>query len=203
MAETSVREAVGVFRDEASLQAAADELMVSGFDRSHLSLLAGQKTVEQRLGHRYDKVAEIEDETAVPTLAYVGKDSRTEAEAAVISGLAYIGALGALGAIVATGGTIAVALAGAAAAGGAGGAIGAMLSRYIEEHHARHLQDQLDRGGLLLWVRTPDPAREAKAREILTRHSAEDVHIHDLPKATFATEGGVSYVTSFMNRLGL
>ena len=203
MADTTVREAVCVFQDETSLQAAADELMSSGFDRSHLSLLAGQKTVEERLGHKYEKVAEIEDDTAVPTLAYVGKDSRTEAEAAVISGLAYVGALGALGAIVATGGTIAVALAGAALAGGTGGAIGALLSRYIEEHHAQHLQEQLDHGGLLLWVRTPDPAREAKAQEILARHSAEDVHIHELPKATYTTEGGVSYVTSFMNRLGL
>lgn len=203
MTDLSVREAVCVFQDETSLQAAADELMASGFDRSHLSLLAGEKTVEQRLGHKYDKVAEIEDDTAVPTLAYVGKDSRTEAEAAVISGLAYVGALGALGGIVASGGTIAIALAGAAAAGGAGGAIGAMLSRYIEEHHARHLQDQLDHGGLLLWVRTSDPGRETKAVEILARHSAKDVHVHDLPEAAYATEGGVSYVTSFMNRLGL
>lgn len=203
MADTTVREAVCVFQDEAALQAAADELMASGFDRSHLSLLAGQKTVERRLGHKYDKVTEIEDDTAVPTLAYVGKDSRTEAEAAVISGLAYVGALSALGAIVATGGTMAVALTGAALAGGTGGAIGAMMSRFIEGHHARHLQDQLDHGGLLLWVRTPDAAREAKALEILARHSGEDVHVHDLPKATFATEGGVSYVTSFMNRLGL
>lgn len=36
-----VREAVGVFHDERTLQAAADDLLVAGFDRADLSLLAG------------------------------------------------------------------------------------------------------------------------------------------------------------------
>lgn len=45
-----VREAVAVFHDEASLRA-ADELLMSGFDRSYLSLLGGHRAVERKLGH--------------------------------------------------------------------------------------------------------------------------------------------------------
>ena len=203
MADNTVREAVGVFHDERSLRTAADELLIAGFDRSHLSLLAGDKAVERQLGHHYEKVGEIEDDPAVPYLAYIGSDSRTEAKGAVIGGLAYVGAIGAAGLLVATGGTIAAALIAAALAGGAGGVVGTALSRYIDSHHAHYLQDQLDRGGLLLWVRTVDEAHEKRAVEVLKRNSAEDVHLHDLPDLKFEMAGGVSHDTSFMNRLGL
>ena len=92
---------------------------------------------------------------------------------------------------------------GAAAATGTGGLIGAGLSRLLDRHHAEYLQEQLTRGGLLLWVRTQDEAHESRATVILERHSADDVHIHDLPAAEFAFTGGVSQDTSFMKRLGL
>jgi outer membrane lipoprotein SlyB len=203
MTDETVREAVGVFDDEARLRAAADELLIAGFDRSHLSLLAGQHTVEQKLGHAYERVAEFEDDPETPRLAYIGSDSRTEAEAGVIGGLAYVGAIAAVGAIVASGGTVAAALAAAAAAGGAGGLIGAALARYIDRHHAHYLQEQLDHGGLLLWVRTADAGHEERARDILSRHSAKDVHVHDLPVVEHGTKGGVSYDLSFMKTLGM
>lgn len=203
MADKTIREAVGVFHDERSLQAAADELLIAGFDRSQLSLLAGDKTVETRLGHKYEKVGEIEDDPVVPYLAYMGSDSRSEAKGAVIGGLAYVGAVGAAGLTVASGGTIAAVLVAVALAGGAGGLVGTALSRYLDTHHAHYLQDQLDRGGLLLWVRTVDEAHERRAVEVLERNSAADVHVHDLPDLTFEMAGGVSHDTSFMKRLGL
>ena len=69
-------------------------------------------------------------------------------------------------------------------AGGAGGVFGAALGKLIGDHHARHLQEQLDHGGLLLWVGTRDDEHEARAVKILSRHSAHDVHLHALPAAT-------------------
>ena len=150
MANATIREAVGVFHDEKSLHAAADELMISGFDRSDLSLMAGHRTVERKLGRMYVKITELQDDPDVPYMAYVGTDSRTEGKAAVIGGLSYVGAVAAAGMVVASGGTAAAVLIGAAAAGGAGGLIGAALSRFIDRHHAGYLQAQLDRGGLVL-----------------------------------------------------
>ncbi len=202
-AGTIVREVVGVFHDERSLQNAVDELLVAGFDRSSLSLLASAHAVEEKLGHKYDKVADLEDDPSVPRIAYMGKDSRVEGESAVVGGLAYVGALGAVGAIVASGGTIAAALIGAAAAGGLGAAVGAVLAKFLDRHHAHYLQEQLDRGGLLLWVSVRTARWENTARGILTRCGAEDVHMHDLPELHPDVTKGVSYDLSFMNRLGL
>ena len=203
MAKNRVRECVGVFHDEASLRNAVDELMIAGFDRSSLSLLASTHAVEEKLGHKYDKVTELEDDLDVPRTAYVSTDSRTEGKGAMIGGLGYVGAIGAAGAIVATGGTIAFAILGAAVAGGVGGLIGASLGRFMDQHHARHLQEQLDHGGLLLWISTHGTEQEERAAAILERCGAEHVHGHDLPVPTTEMAGGVSYDTSFMKRLGL
>ena len=50
-----VREAVAVFETAETLQAAIDELLISGFNRAELSLLAGEHAVEEKLGHHYTK----------------------------------------------------------------------------------------------------------------------------------------------------
>ena len=55
------------------------------------------------------------------------------------------------------------------------------LAKRLGEHHAEYLQEQIVRGGLLLWVRTRDPASEKRAIEILKKHSADKVHLHMLP----------------------
>ena len=176
----TVREAVGVFHDWGSLQAAVDDLQVSGFDRSEISLLAGEQAVQDKLGHIYEKVADLEDDANTPRMAYVGRDSMVEAKTGVIGGLAYVGAIAAVGAVVASGGTLAWALAGAAVAGGGGGLIGAAATRLMGRNRAKDLQKQLEKGGLLLWVRLRDDEHEKRAVDILTRHSADDVHVHEM-----------------------
>lgn len=203
MAQETVREAVAVFHDEKSLQAAVDDLLIGGFDRSQMSLLASQRAIEDKLGHLYDKVAELEDDADVPRVAYAGSDSRAEAKGAAVGVLGYVGAVAAVGAIVASGGTVAAALVGAALAGGAGGMVGAALARFIDRHHAEYLHRQLDHGGILLWVRTQDSEHETRACAILNRHADDDVHVHDLPDVAYDFEGGVSRDLSFMKRLGL
>lgn len=179
----TVREAVGVFDNAERLQEAIDELQSSGFDRAELSLLASEEAVEEKLGHAYEKVAQLEDDAAVPRSAYVSTEAIGDAEAALAGGLLYVGAVAATGAVVASGGTLAGAIAAAVLAGGAGGLVGSVLAMWVGDNHARNLQEQIDRGGLLLWVRTWDAEDEKRAVEILNRHSGKDVHIHSLPAA--------------------
>jgi hypothetical protein len=176
-----VREAVGVFHDRDAFLDAVDDLLSGGFDRAELSLLAAEKAVEDKLGHAYDKVQELEDDDAVPRAAFVGDHSLAEGRTGIIGGLAYIGAVAAAGAVVASGGALAATVVAAVVAGGGGGMLGALAARWLGRDRARALQHQLDRGGLLLWVRARDPAHEQRAVEILTRSGAEDVHVHDLP----------------------
>jgi hypothetical protein len=175
------REAVGVFHDYESLEKAADELESSGFNNADLSLLAGEHAVEEKLGHKYERVEEVEDDPDAPRTAYIERESVGDAKGVLTGGLAYVGAVAAAGALVASGGTLAGALAAAAMAGGASGLVGSVLADLVGNRHARNIEDQLARGGLILWVRTPDTAAEVKAIGILNRHGAEDVHIHSLP----------------------
>jgi hypothetical protein len=179
----TIREAVGVFKTADALQEAIDDLMSSGFDRAELSLLASETAIEEKLGHKYRKIAEIEDDATVPRRCYVSTESIGDAEGGLIGSLLYVGAVAAAGAIVASGGTLAGAIAGAALAGGAGGLVGSALAALVGDRHARDLQDHLDHGGLLLWVRTRDSQHEKRAVDILKKHSGGDVHLHTLPAA--------------------
>jgi outer membrane lipoprotein SlyB len=143
-------------------------------------VLAGEHAVEEKLGHHYRKVAELEDDPRVPRTAYISLESIGDAEGGLIGGLMYIGAVVAGGAVVASGGTLAGAFLAAAMVGSAGGLAGSALAKLIDWHHADYLQRQLDKGGLVLWVHVRDPEHEQRATVILERHSGEDVHVHDL-----------------------
>jgi hypothetical protein len=179
--EHTVREAVGVFHDRDALLSAVDELTSSGFDRAELNLLAADRAIEEKLGHNYQKVQELEDDATVPRAAFVGTHSVAEGKTAMVGGLAYVGAVAAAGAVVASGGTLAGAIAAAAVAGGGAGLLGGVGARMLGRDRAQSLKHQLDRGGLLLWVHCRDAAHEARAIEILTQNGGEDVHVHDLP----------------------
>ena len=95
------------------------------------------------------------------------------------------------------------AVGGAAIAGGVGELIGGAVSKLLDQHHAEYVDQQLARGGLLLWVHTADRDRETRACQILKRQAARDVHVHDVVHAGPDFVGGVSHDMSFMNKIGL
>ncbi|MEH6662806.1 MAG: hypothetical protein V7679_14240 [Parasphingorhabdus sp.] len=177
--ESEIREAVGIFDSEEQLQAAIDDLLSHGFNRAEISVLAPVAAVEEKLGHRFKSVAELEDDPEAMSKAYVPVETIGDAEGAVIGSLLYVGAFAGI-VLVASGGALAAALA-ALALGGSGTALGVVLAQFIKQHHADYIAEQLEKGGLLLWVRTWDQKDEAKAVELLSAHSAHDVHIHALP----------------------
>ena len=177
----TVREAVGIFSSPEALQDAIDELLSSGFHRAELSLLASEHTVEKKLRHQYEKVGVYSDNSTIPRAAYVSTEAIGDAQGGLIGGLMYVGATVAAGAIVASGGTVAAVIVAAALAGGAGGLFGSILAKWVGDHHSHYLHEQIDHGGLLLWVNTRDVALEERAVEILKKHSGVDVHVHILP----------------------
>ena len=173
-----VREVIGIFHQAEHLQAAIDELLSSGVDRAEVSLLAGDRTVDERLGHNYRKISELADDPEIPRAAYVSTEALGWAEGGLIGGLLYVGAALAAGAVVVSGGALAAAIAAAAVAGGGGALIGSVLARWVGHHHAHYLQKQLERGGLLLWVRAWNADDEARASRILRNHAGDHVHVH-------------------------
>jgi hypothetical protein len=177
----TVHEAVGVFNDADSLQAALDDLQMNGFMRQELSILADEKAVEEKLGHIYKRVEDIEDNPKAPRTIFVSNETIGEGIGAIFGTPLYIAAVTATAVVVASGGTLATAI-GAAVTGGLGGAsLGMLLAALLAKHHADYIQNQIEHGGLLLWVHLRSPDLEEKAKDILSRHSAHDVHIHEIP----------------------
>jgi hypothetical protein len=180
----SVCEVVGVFHKTEDLESAIDELLSSGFDRAELSLLATENAVATKLGGYYRRAEEMADNPAVPRTAFVSTAAIGDAEGALIGGLAYVGATVAIGAVVMSGGALAAAVAAAVLAGGTGGLIGSVLAHLVGHHHAAYLHDQIENGGLLLWVRAWNPSDEGRALEIIGKHAADKVHSRSIRTAT-------------------
>jgi hypothetical protein len=173
MDNTAIREAVAVFNDPASLENAVSELQSNGIDRSNLSFLAHASPTEgppggpRRLAEDPDTLRE----------APVTDTDLRQGRVLGTSLVATIAGFAAAGFTVATGG-VAAAVAAALAAGGVG-VVGALIGRKLGENETRFLDAQLARGGVLLWVRTPDRDAERRAFEVLRRHAAY-VYLHDL-----------------------
>ena len=171
MTTGTIREAVAVFDDPDSLEAAVIALESHGFDRAAFSVLADEAAAEKKLGHQYRSVKEMEDEPAAPRETFFTRVSRAEAEyglplgLAAVAGLALAGVGGILPLLVAVGG---------------GAALGGVLGQKLHHHHAERVAEQLARGGLLLWVNVRDEAEEKAALDILAKHAAHDLHVHDI-----------------------
>lgn len=178
---SSRTEAVAVFHDIPPFQAAIDDLLSAGFDSVDLNVLAHEDTIRTKLGRTYKSTIELMDDPEAPRIGYVPEETIGDAEGAVIGAGIYVPAIVGSLAVVASGGTLLAAIAAAVIAGGAGGFVGAALARYIGHEHGKHLDQHLQRGGLLLWVRTRDPEHAEAALDILKRHSADDVHLHRIP----------------------
>ena len=176
------REAVGVFDTADALEAAVDELQISGFNRAAISVLASDRTVRDRLGKLYGSVAEIEDDPRVPQAAFVSKDSRVEGEAATVGVPLFIGGIAGGLAVVASGGALAAAFVAATAAGAIGAGIGALLARVISRRHVDRVCEHLAQGGLVLWVSVRDDVAGARALEILIKGGARDAHLHEIQR---------------------
>lgn len=174
----TVREAVAVIEDVESLEAAVEALKAAGFAPADISLLAGHATVERKLGRMYERVEELEDNPAAPRSAFVSSRSVERREKVVMGSMTTLPTLIAAGTVVASAGAVAAAIAGTAVTGAL---IGKVLAGWMDQRHAEWLEEQLERGGILLWVRTADAARERQALEILGQYAAHDIHLHEIP----------------------
>ncbi len=172
-----VREAVAVFDSADSFEAAVEELLDAGFSRERMSLLACEETVEQKLAHHYRRVEPFEDDPEAPRASFISIRELAERETTAFNSLTVLPTLIAAGTVVAATGPLAAAIIGTAVAGVT---LGTLLTQWMDARYARWLEEQLEHGGILLWVRVESPEEERKALEILRRHAAHDVHVHEL-----------------------
>lgn len=176
----TIREAIGIFHNKESLRDAIDDLRASGFKAEELGLLASEKVVEQSLGDMYVRTNYDADSPKAPAIAFIGRDSVGDAPRTVGGSLFFVGTSGVMGAVVASsavfGGALLAAIGGIVGVG----VIGALVASVIHQSDAEYLQQQIDQGHILLFVRI-DPVREQQAMNILKQHSGLDVKMYDVP----------------------
>ncbi|MBC7954159.1 MAG: hypothetical protein H7Z12_20365 [Rhodospirillaceae bacterium] len=175
-----VREVVALFTDVHALEAAVQDLLTHGFDHGDLSVLASEKVVHERLGHRIEDITAAADDPSLPRRSWVEPEARMEGRGALASVLGYFGAVTALGLTFATGGAAAMAIGAAVLGAGAGAGVGVGLGKLFDQRLAREFESQLQHGGILLWARVNnDPTFEARAMEVLDRHGGHHAHVHE------------------------
>jgi hypothetical protein len=175
-----VREVTGVLPNREAIEEVVHALLVAGFDRADLDLMASVDAVVEKLGGLYAPARELADLREVPRQAFKARDDVTVPLAGATGILSYIGATAAALGVVASGGALAAAAVAAATGGAAAGGIGALIARSLGREQARELEGQIALGGLVLWVRARSPEREEKAQQILREHGAQAVRVHEI-----------------------
>lgn len=182
--EQTIREAIGIFFEADKLEEAIVDLKASGFHKEQLGLLAGEFTVRDKLGHLYTEVNTNKDDSQSPNTSFVAKESVDDTVHGLLGTLYMVGTALAGGAVVASAGILGGAVAVATATTAVFGGMGAVLVSIIHKSDAEYLEEQVNEGHLVLFVRTRDKKEENSAVEILARHSAFDPRIHTVPAAS-------------------
>lgn len=172
----AAREAVGIFDDETSLQAAIDELTVSGFARCQLSVLK-----KGSMNPVNESTVLAADDPQVERTDYFCPEVQGEVTGSLIAGFAMVPMFSTEIAVAASGATVLAGIGATVVSGGIGALIGGAIAIMIARKHHAKLADQVDHGGLLLWVHTKSPEYEQRAIDILSRHAGHHVHSHDRP----------------------
>jgi hypothetical protein len=181
------REVTGVFHSRKALDAAVQELLVAGYDRADIDVSASPDELQQRLNYRSIPPEDLADVPTAPREPFVGEDDVIITDAVVGSvvgcaaalAIAYYFVTRSIGSLFAV---IFAALCGFVVGGGAV----FWVRRRLRRERARGLERLWEAQGLVIWVRVNSEEKETQAQEILLRHGAEAVHVHEieLPKRT-------------------
>ena len=173
-----IPEAVGVFDTFEDLQQAFYDLRMVGIHHSDISLLGDEKALKEKLGTAYWRSEDLEDDPRAPRAHFVSEEAIGELEGAIGGGFFFVGSYIAMAAMLTPASTLAASIAAIAIGGSPAAVIGTLLARRVGQHHKEYYANQIEHGGILLWVRVRDKEREKLAVDIMKGHSGRDVHVH-------------------------
>jgi hypothetical protein len=177
----TVQEAIGVFFDIDHLKLAIEELESAGFDNSEIGLLASEKAVEEALRDVYTRSEDFSENPNAPCVAFVADKPGDDTFHALIGGLFFYGATTAAGAAVASAAILGGAVVAAASGVAAIGLAGTVMGLIIHQSDADFLDEQVDEGHILLFVRTRNAERAAKAVDVLAKNCAFQPKVYSVP----------------------
>lgn len=182
-------EVVGLFRSTESVEAAISALAGAGWDRSELSLLGQKSAFDPQPPIGGESAEQAADDPHAKRAPVVSDPDIRQGRTLATSMASVAAAFLAAGATAMTGGSALLAIIGAAAAGGGAAAAVNALGQWAGSNRAEFLEEQVKRGGIVLWVMLRHPDEESKAREILTQHGAEIIHSHQTEVPADHTHG--------------
>lgn len=181
-----VREVTGVFHSLDSLEAAGDDLLRAGFDRSDVDVIAPPDEVRRKLGaaSAYIPAQDLADMPGVPRQPFLGDDDITNIKIVAASTLGSVAAVFTALILFLTGyssGQI-------AAIGILAGLIGAGIGIVAAPHlfgggKFKGIEPASAARGVVMWVRVRSDEQESQAREILIAHGAQAVRVHEIELA--------------------
>ena len=175
-------EVVGVFDTFEDLQQAFYDLRMVGIHHSNISLLANESVLKEKLGKAYWRASDLEDDPHAPRAHFVSEEAIGELEGAIAGGFFFVGSYIAMAAMLMPASTLAASIAAIAIGGSPSAVIGTLLARRVGKHHKDYYANQIEHGGILLWVRVDNKEREELAVKIMKGHSGRDVHVHSWSK---------------------
>ncbi|WP_439400774.1 hypothetical protein ACNJYA_23210 [Bradyrhizobium sp. DASA03068] len=171
----------GVFHSRRALDDAAQDLLLTGFDRSDIDVSASPDEVQRRLNYAVIPPADLADLPATPRQPFFGGDDLLGAEAVASSVLGCIAAAGSALFLMLKGyDPLAVAMWSILIGIVTGAVTIVPIYRLLRRQQVRGLEPVAEWDGLLIWVRVRAPEKEAQAQEILMRHGAQAVHVHEI-----------------------
>ena len=178
------REVTGAFHSRKALIAAAEELLVAGFDRADIDVSASFDELQRRLSYSAIPPPDLADIPAAPRRAFLGEDDVELADAVVgcVAGCAAAVAM-AFFLVVKDFRPIPVGILSVLTGLIVGGAAVLWARRRLQRERTRGLEKLAEAHGLLIWVRVRSPEQETKAQELLMRHGGEAVHVHEIELA--------------------
>ncbi len=184
---TRTREVTGVFHSKKALELAAQDLLLAGVDRADVDVSTSSDELGRRLNYQAIPPADLADLPAAPRQPFTGSDDLIGAEAVAgsVAGCAVAVIIAAL--LVAWGlSPLLIAIVAVLCGLVAAGIAAFRVRRRLLRERYMGLENIAEWNGLVMWVRVRSAEMEAAAQEILVRHGAQAVHIHeiDLAKTT-------------------
>jgi hypothetical protein len=176
MQQETIRETVGVFNDIHALNEAIAELEVTAFPRHDISILDEKHIQKQGMGISR---AALEDDPDAPRTIHIRPEEKTIGGGVMVGGGLYAGVV--TGMLISG---IDAPMTTLMAMGLAGGVFGALLGGVVAwllgHYYTGILQQQMRKGRLILWVRTPGQEEERLASDIMKKHGGQRVHVHEI-----------------------
>jgi hypothetical protein len=175
------REVTGVFHSRKTLVAAAEDLLLSGFDRADIDVSASVDELARRLNYASIPPADLADTPAAARRPFIDEDDAFGTKAVVGSISGCIAAVAVAFFLVAKDvNPLSVVVVSILIGLVVGGLATLLVHRRFQGERLRGLENLSEAEGLLIWVRVRSPEKESEAQEILLRHGGKAVHVHEI-----------------------